>query len=121
MASGLENLKIYTLAKKLELELFELTKRFPADERFRSIDQLSRSSSSVTNNIAEAYNKQSVKEKVRIINDIAKCEAEETRRNLEICIEKKFHRNQEIIEGYVELIKMISGYVNFLRKQLPNS
>jgi four helix bundle protein len=121
MATGLENLKIYALSKRLELEVYELTKRFPADEKYRSIDQLSRSASSITNNIAEAYNKQSVKEKIRIVNDIAKCEAEETRRNLEVCLEKKFHQDKDLIERYVELIKMISGYVNFLRKQLADA
>ncbi len=118
MATGLENLKIYALAKKLELGVFELTKQFPSDEKYRSVDQVRRSSSSVTNNIAEAYNKQSVKEKVRIINDIAKCEAEETRRNLEVCLEKGFHQDKTLIEHYIELIKMISGYAGFLRKNL---
>ncbi|MDO8564604.1 MAG: four helix bundle protein [bacterium] len=118
MATGLENLKIYTRAKELELEVFHLTKQFPEDEKYRSVDQLRRSSSSTTNNIAEAYNKQSIKEKIRIINDTAKCEAEETRRNLEVCLEKEFYKNGEIIERHVELIKMISGYVSFLRKNL---
>ncbi len=120
MATGLPNLKIYAKAKQLELEVFELLKGFPQNERFRSVDQILRSSSSVTNNIAESYYKQSVKEKIRIVNDIAKCEAEETRRNLEVCTEKKFHKNQQIIESYTELIKMITGYVSFLRKSLPS-
>ena len=118
MATGLENLKVYTRAKQLELEVFELTKTFPSGEKFRSVDQLSRSSASTTNNIAEAYNKQSLKEKIRVINDVAKCEAEETRSNLQVCLEKGFHQNRKIVEGYVELIKMISGYVSFLRKQM---
>lgn len=64
MATGLENLKIYKLAADAEIEVFEITKRFPVDERFRSIDQLRRSSSSVVNNIAEAYNKKNFKRKV---------------------------------------------------------
>ncbi|TSC59966.1 MAG: hypothetical protein G01um1014107_303 [Parcubacteria group bacterium Gr01-1014_107] len=38
MATGLENLKIYTLAKQLELKVFELTKNFPLDEKYRSVD-----------------------------------------------------------------------------------
>lgn len=118
MATGLENLKIYTRAKQLELEVHELTKRFPTEEKYRSVDQLSRSSSSTTNNIAEAYYKQSLKEKIRIVNDIVKCEAEETRSNLQVCLEKGFHQNQAVIEKYIELIKMISGYVSFLRKQV---
>ncbi len=115
MATGLDNLKIYKMAEELELEVFQLTKTFPQDEKYRSVDQLRRSSSSVTNNIAEAYNKGSLKEKIRILRDIAKSEAEETKRNLTVCLKKSFHSNQEIIDRYTELIKAISGYIRFLK------
>ncbi len=118
MATGLENLKIYKMAEDLEVEVHTLTKTFPVDEKYRSIDQLRRSSSSVTNNIAEAYNKQSRKEKIHIFNDIVKAEAEETKRNLMVCIRKDFHNNQIIVDDYTELIKAISGYVKFLRTKL---
>ena len=115
MATGLENLKIYQMAKALELEVFRLIKTFPLDERFRSVDQLNRSSSSVTNNIAEAYNKKSGKEKIRILNDIVKGEANETRSNLELCLEKSFHTEKQLINSYTELLMAISGYIRFLR------
>lgn len=118
MSTGLDNLKIYKMAEDLEVEVYQLTKSFPKDERFRSIDQLCRSSSSATNNIAEGYNKQSFKEKVHIFNDIVKGEAEETKRNLMVCMRKGFHNNQKIIDDYTELIKAISGYVRFLRGKL---
>ncbi len=55
MATGLSNLKIYQMSEDLELRVFELTKLFPKDEKYRSVDQLRRSASSVTNNIAEAH------------------------------------------------------------------
>jgi four helix bundle protein len=115
MATGLENLKIYQMAERLEIEVYNLTKAFPIDEKYRSIDQLRRSSSSVSNNIAEGYHKQSVKEKIRIFNDIAKGEAEETKRNLIVCTKKGFHNNKNIIDEYTNLIKAIAGYVRFLR------
>ncbi|MBI1974352.1 MAG: four helix bundle protein [Candidatus Zambryskibacteria bacterium] len=115
MATGLENLKIYQMAKKLELEVFKLLKSFPKEECFRSVDQLSHSSSSVTNNIAEAYNKKSIKDKTRILNDIVKGEANETRSNLEVCIEKGFHSEKSLINGYTELLMALSGYIRFLR------
>ncbi len=115
MATGLENLKIYQMAKALELKVFKIIKNFPKDERYRSVDQLSRSSSSVTNNIAEAYNKRSVKEKIRILNDIVKGEANETRSNLELCLEKGFHKEESLITSYTELLMAISGYIRFLR------
>ncbi len=120
MATGLENLKIYTMAERLELNVFKLTQIFPSDEKFRSVDQLRRSSSSVSNNIAESYNKRSTKEKIRIIHDIAKSEAEETKRNLIVCFKKGFHEDRAIIDEYTELMKAISGYVRFLRvRELP--
>ena len=80
MATGLDNLWVYKLAEELELEVHELTKKFPRDELYRSIDQIRRSSSAATNNIAESYHKTTPKEKIRFI-DIAKGEAEETKRN----------------------------------------
>lgn len=118
MATGLDNLKIYQLATQLELEVFDVTKSFPSDERFRSVDQVRRSSSSVTNNIAEAYHKRSLKEKVRVLNDIVKGESEETKRNLEMCMKKGFHNNVALIDRYTELLKMTSGYISFLKKTL---
>jgi four helix bundle protein len=117
MATGLENLKVYQLATDLEVAVHELLKSFPSDERFRSVDQLSRSSSSVANNIAEAYHKRSLKEKVRILNDIAKGEAEETKRNLDVCFRKGFHTNTELSPKYTDLLKMVSGYIRFLKTQ----
>lgn len=117
MATGLDNLKIYKMAEELELKVFQLTKTFPQDEKYRSTDQLRRSSSSVTNNIAEAYNKHSVKEKIRILRDIAKSEAEETKSNLNVCFKKGFHNEGEIVDMYTELIKAISGYIRFLKSR----
>jgi four helix bundle protein len=117
MATGLENLKIYKMAESLELEVFELTNTFPSDEKFRSVDQLRRSSSAVTNNIAESYNKDSIKAKIYILKDIAKSEAEETKRNLIVCYKKGFHNNIELADKYTELIKAISGYIKFLKNK----
>lgn len=120
MATGLENLRIYQMAKELEIEVYIITKEFPADEKYRSVDQLRRSSSAVTNNIAEAYNKQSLKEKVYILKDIVICEAEETKSNLLICKEKGFASQEKltlIAEKYLDLIKAVNGYIRFLRNK----
>lgn len=117
MPTGLENLKVYVLAAELDLKVHNLTKNFPSDEKYRSVDQLRRSSSSVTNNIAEAYNKRSLKEKIRILSDIVKGEAEETKRNLEMCLKKSMHSDTMLIDKYTELLKMASGYIRFLQQK----
>jgi len=123
MATGLENLKIYQMAEKLEIELHEITKSFPKDEKFRSVDQIRRSSSSVANNIAEGYNRYSLKEKERFLI-ISKGEAEETKRNVLKSAKKAFLSSEEakeIATRYTELLKGISGYIRFLKeKQLSN-
>ena len=81
MATGLENLWIYKLAEDLEIKVHEVLKKFPVEEKYRSIDQIKRSSASVSNNIAESYHKRSFKDKDRSLC-IAKGEAEETKRNI---------------------------------------
>ena len=123
MATGLENLKIYKMAADAEIKIYEITKLFPSDEKFRSVDQLRRSSSSVTNNIAESYNKKSAKEKIHILIDIAKCEAEETKRNLIQSTRKNFANKDNLLflaDKYTEIMKGISGYVRFLKNKLTD-
>lgn len=118
MATGLENLKIYCMAEDLEIELHKITNKFPNDEKFRSVDQIRRSSASVANNIAEGYTRHSYKEKIRYFY-IAKGEAEETKRNI-IRSSKKEFIDQKLAENisnkYTELLKGISGYISFIRK-----
>ncbi|OGZ34786.1 MAG: hypothetical protein A2174_02865 [Candidatus Portnoybacteria bacterium RBG_13_41_18] len=116
MATGLENLWIYKLAEDLEIDVHKITKNFPKDEIYRSVDQLRRSSSSVSNNIAESYYKGTVKEKTRFLN-IARCEAEETKRNISRSFRKGFvlrETAEDIIERYTVVMKGIHAYIRFL-------
>ena len=50
-------LEVYKLAFKLAMEIFELTKSFPADEKYSLTDQIRRASRSVCSNISEAFRK----------------------------------------------------------------
>jgi four helix bundle protein len=54
---GYKDLKVYQLAYKLAMEIFQLTKSFPKEEKYSLSDQINRSSRSVTSNIAEAWKK----------------------------------------------------------------
>lgn len=119
MATGLENLWIYKLAEDLEIEVHNITKLFPKDEIYRSVDQLRRSSDSVSNNIAESYHKGSIKEKVRFLN-ISKGEAEETKRNIIRSCRKGFilkEKSDYLTDKYTVLLKGIHAYIKFLLLQ----
>lgn len=50
-----EDLEAWKLARELRKNISELTKTFPADEKFKLGDQIKRSSRSVTNNISEGF------------------------------------------------------------------
>jgi len=50
-------LRVYQNAMEAAMEIFELTKGFPPEERYSMVDQMRRSSRSVCTNIAEAWRK----------------------------------------------------------------
>ena len=52
-----KELRVYRLAFESAMEIFDLTKRFPSEEKFSLTDQIRRSSRSVCTNIAEAWRK----------------------------------------------------------------
>ncbi|NHB69596.1 four helix bundle protein [Perlabentimonas gracilis] len=56
-ANSFRDLEVYKLSRDLSKEIFELTKTFPAEERYSLTDQIRRSSRSVGAQIAEAWAK----------------------------------------------------------------
>lgn len=54
---GYRDLKVYQLAYKLSMEIFEETKRFPIEEKYSLTDQIRRATRSIPANIAEAWKK----------------------------------------------------------------
>jgi len=61
LVKDFEELDVYRLAAGLQQEIYELTKRFPNEEKYSLVDQIRRSSRSVGANIAEAWAKRRYK------------------------------------------------------------
>src|SRR4029453_18620805 len=55
--SSFKDLRVYKLAFELQQEIFETSKRFPAEERYALTDQVRRASRSIGANLAEAWQK----------------------------------------------------------------
>src|SRR6266540_5805079 len=74
-----KELRVYQAAIEAAMRIFEITKRFPAEERFSMVDQIRRSSRSVCSNIGEAWRKR--RYPAHFISKLsdAEGEAEETR------------------------------------------
>lgn len=55
--SSFKDLIVYQKTYRLSMEIFEISKTFPKEEKYSLTDQIRRSSRSVTANIAEAWAK----------------------------------------------------------------
>ena len=71
-------LEVYRLSFRAAVEVFELTKSFPFEERFSLTDQIRKSSRSVSANIAEGWRKRRYKAAFQSALNIAEAEAAET-------------------------------------------
>jgi four helix bundle protein len=56
-SQGFRGLRVYQLAFKLAMEIYQESKKFPREERYSLTDQIRRASRSVASNIGEGYRK----------------------------------------------------------------
>jgi four helix bundle protein len=56
-AMKFRELKVYQKAFALAIRIYDITNKFPVEERYALVDQVRRSSRSVCTNIAEGYRK----------------------------------------------------------------
>ena len=54
---NVRDLEVYKLAFEAAMEIFQITKDFPQEEKYSLIDQIRKSSRSVCSNLAEAWRK----------------------------------------------------------------
>lgn len=84
-----KDLKVYQMAYKLTMDIFEITKKFPKEEIYSLTDQIRRSSRSVAINIREGFAKRKYEQVfIRHLND-ALGSSEETRGWLDISLDCK--------------------------------
>ena len=69
-----KDLKVYQLAYKLAMEIFELTKQFPAEEKFALTSQIRRSSRSTCLNLREAWAKR--RYEAHFLSKLTDCDGE---------------------------------------------
>ncbi|MCR4322194.1 MAG: four helix bundle protein [Candidatus Brocadiaceae bacterium] len=121
---GYKDLKVYNLAYKLAMEIFEETKHFPKEERFSLTDQIRRSSRSILANIAEAWKKRYYpKTFISKIIDAAG-EAGETEVWLDISKDAGYltvEKHKYFTSGYDEVNRMLYGMVDKSEKFAGNN
>ncbi len=121
---GYKDLKVYNLAYKLAMEIFEETRHFPKEERFSLTDQIRRSSRSILANIAEARKKRYYpKMFISKIIDAAG-EGGETEVWLDISKDAGYltvEKHKYFTSGYDEVNRMFYGMVDKSEKFVGNN
>jgi four helix bundle protein len=119
---GYKDLRVFQLSYKLAMDIFEITKTFPKEEKFSLTDQIRRSSRSVPANIAEAWKKRSYpKMFVSKIIDAAG-EAGETEVWLDVSKDSNYisiKEYKERMDGYDEVNRMLYGMAEKPEKFCP--
>jgi four helix bundle protein len=98
-------------AHRFVLEIYQLTKSFPPDERFGLIDQMRRAAVSVPSNIAEGFSRGTAKDKIQFYS-IAKGSLTELLSQLYIAQDLGYMKDaREMIGMGEEIERIIAGLI----------
>ena len=112
MLRGHKDLKVYQMAYKLAMEVFNESKGFPNGERYSLTDQIRRSSCSVAANVAEGFRKRQYRN--MFVSKMADADAEATETQVWLdfardCGYLSKEHHEQVVAGYEEVGKMLGS------------
>ena len=112
------DLKVFRRAYEISLEIYQISKSFPQEEKYGITDQLRRSASSICANIAEGYGRQiSSNADFKRFLVMAKGSCHEMGVWIDYCRDLKFieeERHGKWQQEYLEISKMLFGLIKTL-------
>lgn len=114
-----KELEIYQMAFDAAMKIFEVSKKFPVEERYSLTDQIRRSSRSVCANLAEAWRKR--RYEAAFVAKLNDCEAEaaETQTWIEFAVKCSYLDVEVGRELYATYNRILGGLVNMISKPEP--
>ena len=109
-----EDLEVYQIAFKAAMEIFELSKKFPTEERYSLTDQIRRSSRSVCANLAEGWRKRRYKAAFIAKLSDSEAEAAEVQVWLKFAVECNYLEIEKARDLYKDYNRIIGGLVNMI-------
>ena len=116
---GFMDLECWKKARELRMKISNLTKKFPASEKYMLTKQIIESSRSVTRNIAEGYGRFTYTD-TRHFFIQARGSGTETMDHLTVALDENYLIQDEFIElmDLSQLVfKLINGYIDYLDRQ----
>lgn len=110
-----KDLDVYRIAFDAAMQIFELSKRFPSEERYALTDQIRRSSRSVCANLAEAWRKR--RYEAAFIAKLSDFEAEaaETQTWIEFAVKCNYltpETGRELYQKYNSVLGKLVNLIN---------
>ncbi len=115
-----EGLNVFKESHKFVLEIYDITKSFPKEEKFRLIDQLIRASYSIPSNIAEGSSRNTTKDYINFLY-MARGSASEVKYFLLLSNDLNYISSDkyEALKNRIENIaKMLNGLINSLKGKI---
>lgn len=109
------DLRVYRAAFELAMEVFEISRGFPVEERYSLTDQIRRSSRAVCANIAEAWRRRRYPKSFISHLNIAESEASETQVWLEFAVKCSYVAAEKAREVYSRYEKLIASLIGMIK------
>ena len=122
MGGSFRDLTVYKKAFALAMEIFEITKKFPPQEKYELTDQLRRSSRSVCRGIGEGYRKRQYPKHFSSKMSDADMENTETQVSLDFAWACKYisqEENKELRNKSEEVGRMLNHMIENPEKYRP--
>jgi four helix bundle protein len=116
-----KDLRVYQNAMEAAMDIFDLTKSFPAEERYSLVDQFRRASRTACSNIAEGWRKRRYKAAFIAKWNDAEGEASETQVWIEFSRRSKYlseETSAKLDDKYEQIISQLVRMINNADKWL---
>lgn len=116
---GYRDLRVYQIAYQLALDIYQVTKTFPKEEKYSLTDQIRRSSRSVPANLAEAWKKRRYEK--AFISKLVDCASEAGETEVWLDFSKDFgyldeDKYEDFMNRYDEVNRMLYGMIDKANK-----
>jgi four helix bundle protein len=122
MAGGFRDLTVYKKAFHLAMEIYEITKDFPPEEKYELTDQIRRSSRAVCRAIGEGYRKRQYPKHFSSKMSDSDMENTETQVSLDFALECSYISKEEyetLLQNSEEVGRLLNHMVENPEKYLP--
>ena len=117
---GYRNLKVYERSYKAALQVYEVSKQFPKEERYGLTSQIQRAAVSIPLNLAEGYAKRSSQQEFRRFLLMAVGSANEMSVLLDFCKDLGYFSEAEytgLASEYDEIGRMLNVFISAVEKK----